>query len=339
MPSSHEHRTGSVGISLPVQDELTAAEYVQLATAAEEHGFASVFAGEIAGTDAFALLGAIAARTRLIALGTGIVSLYSRSVPQLAMAAATLDGLAPARFVLGLGSSTRGVVEDWHGRHFPGASGVAAVLEPLRRILAGDTVTIAGRSGPYSRFRLMPPARHDAPIILAAIGPQMLQTAGRWADGVYLAFCPVDDTGHRIALVRKAAEGRPVSTTISVNTYAGPDLDGGMRRMREFLLRYLLLPTHRRGFGVAEVAALERAVQLWQDGARDRAIEAVPDAVVQRFAVVGSGSDVANRVRAYWAAGIDHVVLHALGDGSPGPGAAIGTCRAVSRALALPAAG
>ena len=336
MPSSHEHRTGSVGISLPVQDELAPADYVRLATAAEQEGFGSVFAGEIAGTDAFALLGAIAARTTRIRLGTGIVPLYSRSVPQLAMGAATLDGLAPGRFVLGLGSSTRGVVQDWHGRPFPGASGVPAVIEPLRCILAGDTVTVAGHAGPYSRFRLMPPARHDVPVILAAIGPRMLQTAARWADGVYLAFCPVDDTGHRIQLVRKTAENRPVSTTISVNAYAGPDPRGGMRRMREFLLRYYLLPTHRQGFGVAEAAALEQAVRLWQDGDRSRAIEAVPDTVVQRFAVVGSGSDVAGRVRAYWAAGIDHVILHALGDGSPGPGAAIGTCRAVSRALALP---
>lgn len=335
MPSAIRLDTGpgrSVGISLPVQDELPPADYVRLAARAEEYGFASVFLGEIAGTDAFALLGAIAATTGQIQLGTGIVSLYSRSVPQLAMATATLDGLAPGRFVLGLGCSTRGVVEDWHGRSFHGSSGVPAVLERLRRLLAGESVSLSDSPGPYGRFRLMPPSRHDVPVILAAIGPSMLQTAARWADGVYLAFCPVDDTEQRIAMVHKAAE-RPVTSMMSVNAYAGEDLDGGMRRMREFLLRYFLLPTHRRGFGEADTAALERAVQLWRDGARSQAIGAVPDRVVQRFAVVGSGSDVAERVHAYWAAGIDHVVLHVLGDGSPGGEASAGTCRAVSLAL------
>jgi alkanesulfonate monooxygenase SsuD/methylene tetrahydromethanopterin reductase-like flavin-dependent oxidoreductase (luciferase family) len=326
-----------VGISLPVQDELAPADYVYLAAHAEKYGFASVFAGEIAGTDAFALLGAIAARTERVQLGTGIVSLYSRSVPQLAMAAATLDGLAPGRFVLGLGSSTRGVVEDWHGRPFRGAAGVPAVLDPLRRLLAGDTVVLSGSRGPYSRFRLMPPTRHEVPVIVAAIGPTMLTTAARWADGVYLAFCPTDDTGHRIALVKQVAE-RPFTSTISVNAYAGPDPGRGTRRMREFLLRYFLLPTHRRGFGEEDTTALEQAVQLWRDGARSTAIDAVPDRVVQRFAVVGSGSDVAARVQAYWQAGVDHVVLHVLGDGSPGGGASIETCRAVSRALGLPEA-
>lgn len=323
-----------VGISLPVQDELAPADYVQLAVRAEAFGFGSVFLGEIAGTDAFALLGAIAARTERVRLGTGIVSLYSRSMPQLAMAAATLDGLAPDRFVLGLGSSTRGVVEDWHGRSFHGVSGVPAVLGPLRRLLAGDPVTLSGSHGPYSRFRLMPPSRHDVPIILAAIGPEMLAAAARWADGVYLAFCPAEDTGQRIGIMNKSAE-RPLTSIVSVNAYAGPDLESGMRRMREFLLRYFLLPTHRHGFGEDDITALEHAVQLWHDGAREHAINAVPDRIVQRFAVVGSGSEVAERVQAYWAAGIDHVVLHVLGDGSPGGGASAETCRAVSRALAL----
>jgi alkanesulfonate monooxygenase SsuD/methylene tetrahydromethanopterin reductase-like flavin-dependent oxidoreductase (luciferase family) len=335
MPSALGPDSGpgrSVGVSLPVQDELAPADYVGLAARAEEYGFASVFLGEIAGTDAFALLGAIAARTERIRLGTGIVSLYSRSVPQLAMATATLDGLAPGRFVLGLGCSTRGVVEDWHGRSFHGSSGVPAVLEPLRRLLAGESVNLSDSPGPYRRFRLMPPSRHDVPVILAAIGPGMLQTAARCADGVYLAFCPVEETRQRIRIVHKAAE-RPVTSMLSVNAYAGPDLEGGMRRMREFLLRYFLLPTHRRGFGEADTTALEHAVQLWRDGARSQAIDAVPDRVVQRFAVVGSGSDVAERVRAYWAAGIDHVVLHVLGDGSPGGEASAGTCRAVSLAL------
>lgn len=327
----------SVGISLPVQDELAPAEYVRLAAHAEEYGFASVFLGEIAGTDAFALLGAIAARTARVQLGTGIVSLYSRSVAQLAMAAATLDGLAPGRFVLGLGCSTRGVVEDWHGRSFPGVSGVPAVLEPLRELLTGGSVSLSDRPGPYRRFRLMPPSRHDVPVILAAIGPRMLQTAARWGDGVYLAFCPVDATEQRLRVVQEAAGG-PVPSTMSVNAYAGSDPGGGMHRMREFLLRYFLLPTHRRGFSEADTSGLERAAELWRSGARSQAVDAVPDRVVRLFAVVGSGADVAERVQAYWAAGVDRVLLHVLGDGSAGGGAAIETCRTVSRALGLPPA-
>ena len=53
----------AVGVTLPVEDGLPAAEYVGLAQLAERAGYDAVLAGEVAGPEVFSLLGMIAART------------------------------------------------------------------------------------------------------------------------------------------------------------------------------------------------------------------------------------------------------------------------------------
>lgn len=324
----------SVGISLPVQDELRADEYLDLATLSEELGFASLFLGEIAGTDAMAMLGAVAARTSRVVLGTGIVSLYSRSVPQLAMGAATLDQLAPNRFVLGLGASTPGVVEGWHARPFGGVAGVESVVSPLRRLLQGERVEVHGEHATFEPFRLMPPRQHRVPIMLGAIGPKMLTKAGEVADAAYLAFCPVDTARERVSRTQSKA-AQPVLAVMSLNAYAGTNYKAGLRRMKEFVLRYFLLPTHRRGFTGSRLRDLERAAELWSKNERREAVELVPEEIVQQYAIVGDGQAVAGRVSEYLANGIDHVVLHALGDGDGSGKGSKETYRAVASALGL----
>src|SRR5207248_10472089 len=67
------------------------------------------------GGDQFAILAACAVATSRIRLGTSISSVFVRSAPTIAMAAATVDELSGGRFVLGLGSSHRVQVEGEHG--------------------------------------------------------------------------------------------------------------------------------------------------------------------------------------------------------------------------------
>ena len=68
-----------VGLALPTQEGLSASDYVELARVGDEEGFHTVTVGEIAGADAFTVLGAIASTTSRIRLGSGIVAIYNRS--------------------------------------------------------------------------------------------------------------------------------------------------------------------------------------------------------------------------------------------------------------------
>jgi alkanesulfonate monooxygenase SsuD/methylene tetrahydromethanopterin reductase-like flavin-dependent oxidoreductase (luciferase family) len=67
------------------------------------------------GGDQFAILTACALATTRIRLGTAVSSVFVRSVPTIAMAAATVDHLSQQRFILGLGSSHKVQVEPEHG--------------------------------------------------------------------------------------------------------------------------------------------------------------------------------------------------------------------------------
>jgi alkanesulfonate monooxygenase SsuD/methylene tetrahydromethanopterin reductase-like flavin-dependent oxidoreductase (luciferase family) len=69
--------------------------------------------------DVFSLLTEIALTTQLIQVGTGIANVFARTPSQLAMAAASLAALDPARRVnLGIGASTKVLVEGFHGVPF-----------------------------------------------------------------------------------------------------------------------------------------------------------------------------------------------------------------------------
>ena len=94
---------------------LTASEIVACVKQAEDLGYDSAWVAEGHGGDQFAILAACATATSRIRLGTSISSVFVRSAPTIAMAAATVDQLSHGRFVLGLGSSHRVQVEGEHG--------------------------------------------------------------------------------------------------------------------------------------------------------------------------------------------------------------------------------
>src|SRR5579862_1971613 len=85
---------------------------------AERLGYDSVWTAEAWGSDAVTPLAWIAAQTKKIKLGTGIMQLPGRSPANTAMTAMTLDALSGGRFILGLGTSGPQVVEGWHGVSF-----------------------------------------------------------------------------------------------------------------------------------------------------------------------------------------------------------------------------
>ncbi|HEY5869971.1 MAG TPA: LLM class flavin-dependent oxidoreductase [Candidatus Tectomicrobia bacterium] len=91
-------------IGLALTGGLAPGEIVECVQLAEELGYESVWMEEGHGGDQFAILTACALATTRIRLGTAISSVFVRSVPTIAMAAATVGHLSQQRFILGLGS-------------------------------------------------------------------------------------------------------------------------------------------------------------------------------------------------------------------------------------------
>jgi probable F420-dependent oxidoreductase len=172
---------------------------VELAVRAEQAGFDSVFTIEFFNRHGFVPLAAIAQATSRIRIGTGIANAFTRSPLLHASAAMDLDELSGGRMILGLGSATRRMNEEWYGVPF---SAPAARMDELVRLLRE---AFAAQKGGGLRFEgdfwdLKVPlyarpgaAREQVPIWIAAVNRKMVETAGKVADGL---------VGHPIATRR-----------------------------------------------------------------------------------------------------------------------------------------
>ena len=93
-------------------------------------------------------------------LGTAIVPVYNRTPAVLAMSAATLAELSQGRFVLGLGSSSHAIIEDWNGVPFElPLTRLRETVTVVRQALAGGKTDFEGKTAALARLPARQPAR------------------------------------------------------------------------------------------------------------------------------------------------------------------------------------
>jgi alkanesulfonate monooxygenase SsuD/methylene tetrahydromethanopterin reductase-like flavin-dependent oxidoreductase (luciferase family) len=116
---------------------------VRTAELADELGYEAFAVAEGWGFDSTVLLTEVALRTRRIKVVSGILSVWGRTPGTLAMTAATLHQLSGGRYVLGLGPSTKALVEGFHDLPFVHPAGkLREVTTKVRAILAGERVPV-----------------------------------------------------------------------------------------------------------------------------------------------------------------------------------------------------
>ena len=150
--------------------------------------------GEARGTwEAWTLLGALAAETRRVAIGTFVLGAGFRNPALLAKMAATLDEVSGGRLILGLGCGSHppeyaafGYPYDHRVDRFEEALGI---LVPLLR---EGRVDFAGRYHAARACELRPrgPRPAGPPIWIAAYQPRMMRLAARWGDAFVTAWHP-----------------------------------------------------------------------------------------------------------------------------------------------------
>src|SRR5256884_3046574 len=283
-----------LGLNLPYEGSLAFPEAVELAQRAEALGFESVWMPEAYGTDAVSILGALAARTERIRLGTGIVNVFSRTPALLAQTAATLDLISGGRFILGLGTSGHQVVSGWHGMAFDQPLlRMRETIAIVRQVLRRDRLIFEGEVFRLDKgLKLLArPVRETVPIYLATLTPGGLRLTGELADGwIPTLFSP----GH-IDLFRDELEaGAKISgrslDTLAIAPHVPVSIDDDGTRAREALKPWVALYVGGMGsrtknfyndlvsrYGFADDA---RTLQdLYLGGKQLEAIRPVPDAL------------------------------------------------------------
>ena len=150
-----------------------------------ESGFDSAWAVQIFGYDALTLLAVVGTRVPGIELGTGVVPVYSRLPQVMAQQALTVQAATGGRLVLGIGLSHQVVVEGLWGLSYERpARYLREYLSALIPLVSGGVAGLHGEvvtAVTYAPLEI--PGTHPPPVLVAALGPTMLDLAGRVADG------------------------------------------------------------------------------------------------------------------------------------------------------------
>ena len=292
---------------------LTPTEIVECVTLAEELGYESAWMAEGHGGDQFAILAACAMATRRIRLGTAISSVFVRSAPTIAMAAATVDSLSRGRFILGLGSSHRVQVEGEHGIPFTQpVPRLRDTIEIVRALLRDGVLSFEGRVTTIKRFDLwFTPGRPRIPVYVAALFPPLLEACGEMADGVVLTWSTLEAARRAAMSVAAGAQRagrRPEDVEIVslLPCYVAGSRAEARDRMRGAVALYAgFFPRYNRLLAESGFPDAARAIKtLWDAGDRAAATGAVPDSLVDAVAVVGTGRECRARVEEYRRAGL-----------------------------------
>jgi len=287
---------------------------VELAATAEELGYHSVWLPEGRGREAIAQLGAIAAITNRIHLGTGIMPVFSRPPALAAMALATLDDLSGGRVLFGIGAGHAGIAGRGYGLAFrQPVRAVREFVEIVRRAMSGQVVRYAGRVFQVQEFSLESVPARPVPVYVAALRGGMLRLAGRVGDGVLLNWATPERAAASGAAAREAAvaAGRdPASVTVAcfIRACVTDEAERAREILRRLIAVYAALPAYARLFEESGFAREVRAAA----GAPgvEAAARAISDRMVDALGVVGTAAQVRAGVDRYRRAGVDLPIVY-----------------------------
>ncbi len=281
-----------------------------LAAHAEARGMTGVWVSEVNGADAVTQTAAALMATKSARSGTAIIPIQTRDPLLMAMTAQSLSDLSGGRFVLGLGTSTTVIVEDWHGRPWgKPLAGTREFVTLVRQLLAGERVSAEGPF-PMKRSSLAKKSPAPIPIYLAALNDGMLKLAAEVADGVILNFVSTRQVKHSVDLIQsvRAAAGLSASFEVCVFFRATVTEDrlASLPRYQQEMLTYLMSPVYQKFFGADGWGELCRStVKLWTGGEREAALAGIPLEFVTERALVGPAVELKAQLADYAAAGMD----------------------------------
>lgn len=312
-----------LGLSLGYWGAQPPTDLVDLVQEAERLGYDAAWTAESWGSDAFSPLVWLAAHTERIRLGTGIVQMSARTPTATAMHAITLDHLSNGRLILGLGVSGPQVVEGWYGQ--PSNRPLARTreyVEILRRAFRRDDhlsfdgdfhqhpYVGEGSTGLGKPLKVMVhPLRANIPIFIGAEGPKNVTQTAEIADG----WLPLYYSPYRPEVYADQLVGAPAHFEVALNLAVtvteddSPDAItsalapvkamlgfyvGGMGAKGQNFHTKLMA---RMGFA----AEADRIQDLFLEGRRDEAIDAVPDQFADEISLIGTPERIQDRLAAF----------------------------------------
>ena len=260
-------------------DGMSAADAGRFAQRLEDLAYSTLWIPEASGRHPFVHAGWLLANTTCLQVATGIASIYNRDAASTMAGALALAEQSGARFLLGLGVSHQPVVEGVRGhRYGKPVSTMSAYLDAMER----------------ARYAVPRPAE-PPPVVLAALGGNMLALAAARTQGAHTYFASPEHT----ASARRTV-GPDAWLCVEQKVILETDASRARRWARHAAARYMGLENYRRnwrrlGFEETDLA----------DGGTDRFID--------RLIAWGDAPSLEHRIRSHRDAGADHVCIQPIG--------------------------
>lgn len=311
----------AIGIGIRLDNWSEMVDYV---IEAERLGVDSVWSSEAWGNDAVTPLAYLAGKTSRVKLGCAIMQAGTRTPALVAMTALTMAHVSQDRFILGLGVSGPQVIEGWHGIRFDKpVTRMRELVEIVRLAIRGERVSYKGKvyelplpggEGKVLRTNAIP--HPNIPVYLATLGPRSLEMTGEIADGwIGTSFVP-DHANIFLDPLRAGAEraGRSLADidiqaggTVAFADDVQPLIEA---RKSGFAFQMGAMGSRAHNFyneayqrqGYVELAKTVQA--LWLDGKHQEAAALIPDDFVLQSNLLGTATQVKERIRIYREAGV-----------------------------------
>jgi F420-dependent oxidoreductase-like protein len=274
--------------------------------------------------DAIVPLAYMAAKTKNIKLGTGIIQISARVPSMIAMTTQSMATVSNNRFVLGLGVSGPQVVEGLHGAAFAHPLGrLRECVEIIRMGLNSERLKYDGKhyllprpGGEGKPIRLSQPPRPDLPIYLATLGPKSLEMTGELADGwLGTSFIPEHADVFLEPLKKGLSKSGRKLSDLDIQVGGSFEISDDVEKL--VAARRPAMAFTLGGMGSAKTnfyndafkrAGYEEAAvkvqSLWVDGKKEEAIRAVPEEMILKTSLIGTSDMIRERLRAYRDAGV-----------------------------------
>jgi probable F420-dependent oxidoreductase len=281
----------------------------------EQVGYTDLWSAEANGSDGFTplVLGSQWAPT--MRLGTAIIPAYTRGAALLAQSAASLAEVAPGRVVIGIGSSSNVIVEQWNGLDFekPYAR-VRDSVRFLKAALSGEKVDQDYDTFRVRGFKLGRKIEVQPKIMIAGLREGMLKLAGRESDGAIINWLSATDVVKVNEIVQGAStDGTAKEIVARIFVCPSEDTDAVRTSARFAIAAYLNVPVYaafHEWLGNGQY--LQGMWDAWKAGDRKAALAAIPDELVDRLIVHGSIEECRSHLARYGENGVTTAAIALL---------------------------
>lgn len=270
----------------------------------------SIWIPETWGMENFSMLSAVSGKSGTKKIGSSIINIYSRSPSTIAMGAITVDTLSNGRLILGLGTSSLPIVEDFHGYHFESPlQRMKEYVEIIRLVSSGKQINYSGKIFELKNFTsLIKPIRNSIPIYLAAINQKMVDLTWNIGDGVIFYLRPLNEMKETIA---KMQSKKKIDVACQIITCVAEDSEDAILRAKKTLAFYISVGKIYREF--LEKNGFKNEIfnifdEFKKSGFKSNH-EFVTDSMLQSLCIAGTPEECKNKLQNFTSSGIDLPII------------------------------